>query len=247
MASSRQFHDAIVYVDESGDHGPVSKEYPVFVLAFCLFDKERYAEDFTTAMQKMKFKYFGHDVMVFHEREIRKAKGPFNILLDASVRQSFMNDVNQLVAEADFTLIAAAIRKDALRDRDAWPENPYHLAMKFGLERVAKHYGLKEDGPTLHVVFESRGKKEDSALELAFRRFCDADGNVLKHRLPMRLVFGGKQGNYLGLELADQVARPIGRHVLKPDQANRAYDVIETRFRQGPRGEIDGWGLKCFP
>ena len=27
------FSDLIVYVDESGDHGPVSPEFPVFVLA----------------------------------------------------------------------------------------------------------------------------------------------------------------------------------------------------------------------
>lgn len=31
------FSDYIVYVDESGDHGPVSSDYPVFVLAFCIF------------------------------------------------------------------------------------------------------------------------------------------------------------------------------------------------------------------
>ncbi len=119
--------------------------------------------------------------------------------------------------------------------------------MEFGLERVARHFDLKEDGPLLHVVCESRGRKEDDELELAFRRICDGDGRLVKRRLPVQLVFGGKQGNYLGLELADQVARPIGRHVLKPDQANRAYEIIETKFRRSPSGKVDGWGLKCFP
>jgi hypothetical protein len=37
------FSRYIVFVDEAGDHGPVSPEFPVFVLAFCIFDKLEYA------------------------------------------------------------------------------------------------------------------------------------------------------------------------------------------------------------
>ena len=48
-------HPSIVYVDESGDHGPVSKEYCVFVLAFCLFEKAESARTVTTAVQEFKF------------------------------------------------------------------------------------------------------------------------------------------------------------------------------------------------
>ena len=40
------FIDYIVYVDESGDHSllNIDKEYPLFVLAFCIFRKEAYLE-----------------------------------------------------------------------------------------------------------------------------------------------------------------------------------------------------------
>ena len=36
---SRKFGKYIVYVDESGDHGmqSIDEQYPVFVLAFCVF------------------------------------------------------------------------------------------------------------------------------------------------------------------------------------------------------------------
>jgi len=43
------------------------------------------------------------------------------------------------------------------------------------------------------------------------------------------------------------VAHPIGRHVVKPDQPNRAYDTLEPKFRRGPQGEVNGYGLKVFP
>jgi hypothetical protein len=40
-----EYGDYIVYVDESGDHGLRSMDpnYPLFVLAFCIFDKSALA------------------------------------------------------------------------------------------------------------------------------------------------------------------------------------------------------------
>lgn len=237
-----RFHDAIVYVDESGDHGPVSDEYPVFVLAFCLFDKMSYAEDVTTAVQKLKFRHFGHDAVILHERDIRKRTPPFKILRRQDVRDAFMEDLGALVDDADFTLIASAIRKDQMTA----PANIYHLAMEFGLERIALHYALAEDSPRMHLVCESRGKREDDELELAVRRICDGQ-NYRRAKLPFDVVFSGKSSAMAGMGLADLVARPIGRHLLKPDQPNRAWDGLQAKFRRGPEGRLEGWGLKVFP
>ena len=66
------FSKLIVYVDESGDHGPVSAEFPVFVLAFCIFDKHEYANTVTSYMHRLKFKHFGHDAVVMHEELLAK-------------------------------------------------------------------------------------------------------------------------------------------------------------------------------
>jgi hypothetical protein len=241
------FHDSIVYVDESGDHGPVSPEYPIFVLAFCIFEKKRYVDEVSCEMQRLKLEYFGHDAVVLHERDIRKASGPFKILQDPTVRARFMEDLNDLVEGASFTLIASAIRKDRLSVAYTWPENPYHLAMTFGLERIAMHFHLQESSPLMHLVCECRGRTEDEELELAFRRSCDLDGNSLQKRLPLELVLAPKQGNYCGMQLADLIARPIGRHLLQPLQPNRAWDILENKFRTNPSGGYAGWGLKIFP
>jgi len=75
------FDDYIIFVDESGDHGlaSIDQDYPMFVLAFCLFEKQIYAEKVVPAILKFKFKQFGHDQIVLHEHDIRKAKGPYNI------------------------------------------------------------------------------------------------------------------------------------------------------------------------
>lgn len=56
-----------------------------------------------------------------------------------------------------------------------------------------------------------------------------------------------KQANHCGLQIADLIARPIGTHVLRTEQPNRAYDIIEAKFHRSPDGLVDGWGLKCYP
>lgn len=242
------FSDYIVYVDESGDHGmaSVDPQYPVFVLAFCIFHKGVYAAQVAPAVAALKFRHFGHDMVILHEHDIRKTKGPFRFLTDAARREVFYEDLNGLMAEAPFTLVASAIRKDHLRERYSEPNNPYHTALGFGLERIAMFlHGKGCRGQTTHVVVECRGAKEDTELELEFRRVCGG-ANRRRERLPFDIVFADKKSNSAGLQLADLVARPVGRKILDPEQANRAYDILEKKFRRSPAGKIEGWGLKCF-
>jgi len=91
------FSDHIIYIDESGDHGlqSIDPNYPVFVLAFCIFHKAEYAQQVSPAVQDFKFKYFGHDMVILHEYEIRKAREEFRILQNKSIRDPFMEDLNE--------------------------------------------------------------------------------------------------------------------------------------------------------
>lgn len=119
--------------------------------------------------------------------------------------------------------------------------------MEFGLERVGRF--LNKNVQThldTSFIFESRGKKEDNALELEFRRVCDVSSNG-GSKPNYNIVFAHKRTNSCGLQLADLIARPIGRKILMPKQENRAYEIIEPKFRHSDTGKIDGWGLKVFP
>jgi hypothetical protein len=240
--------DYIVYVDESGDHGldSIDREYPVFVLAFCIFQKEAYRLQASPALQGLKFRHFGHDMVVLHEREIRKASGPFGFLVDAERRTSFMEDLNRLIDDSHFTLVATVILKEKLRDQYAEPRNPYHIALGYGLERV--HSFLKTQGQqdrTTHIVFEGRGRREDEELKVEFSRVCDG-ANYKGERLDLQMTVADKKTNCCGLQLADLVARPIGRKMLNTSQSNRAFDLVRKKF-YGAGGRIQGLGLKVFP
>ena len=243
------FSDYIVFVDESGDHGmiEIDQTYPIFVLAFCVFRKRDYMEIVCPAVQQFKFKHWGHDAVVLHEHDIRKPRGAYAFLQNANRRNEFLADLSALMEAAPFTLIAAVIRKADLGQQYHAPENPYSIAMEFGLERLFKHLeGLGQADNLTHVVVERRGKREDAELELEFRRVCDG-ANFHNRHLPFEIVMAPKESNATGMQLADLVARPIGIKCLRPHQANRAYDILEKKFRRSPNGQVQGWGLKSFP
>jgi hypothetical protein len=115
--SMGKYSNYIVYVDESGHAAPDPDPYfPCFVLAFCVFDKDYYCRQLAPALQKLKFQFFGHDMAIMHERDIRKAIGPFNILTDKTIRNEFMTEVSALMRKMDFGII-----KHVIKDKDLKP------------------------------------------------------------------------------------------------------------------------------
>ncbi|MDA3877405.1 MAG: DUF3800 domain-containing protein [Halothiobacillus sp.] len=251
--SVNRFSDFVVYVDESGDHGmlTVDSNYPMFVLAFCVFHKRHYCEKVVPTLQTFKFNHFGHDHVVLHEHEIRKEKGSFKFQ-NRQHKKDFLYQLTGIIDLSNFILISCVIDKGRLRDKQEQQSNPYHLALGFCLETLYELMQEKNQDETLtHVVVECRGKKEDNELELEFRRICDG-ANRQNRRLPFEIVFADKKTNSSGLQLADLVARPVGLSVLRPGQENRAFDVLKRKFFcSGGRGNVgdgfENWGLKIYP
>jgi hypothetical protein len=243
------FGDYIVFADESGDHGldPVDPNYPVFVLVFSVFRKEDYIDQTVPSLQELKFRYFGHDNVILHERDIRRDTAAFSFLKSKSTKAAFVEDLTDIIDRAPFTVIAVVVRKDELVGGYAHPDSPYDLAVAFGLERV--FYYIRDRGQrekTTHVVFERRGKREDEELELEFRRVC-AGANYPRAVMPFEIVLVDKLTNSAGLQVSDLIARPIGMSVLRPAQRNRAFEVIRGKLYADAKGDWAGRGLKVFP
>ncbi len=243
------YSDHLVFVDESGDHGVVNvdPDYPVFVLAFCLVRKDEYLNLIVPKLLQLKLEYWGHTEIVLHEHELRKPNKSFAMLFDRATRDRFFSSLDDVMRSAPFTLVATVIKKTEYVKRYSLPENPYELALEFGLERLYRELDTRGDGEAItHIVVERRGKREDIQIELAFRRICDGQ-NALRRQLPFNLISIAKSSNSTGLQFADLMARPIGLSVLRPTQPNRAFRILETKFRRSPSGKVLGWGLKVFP
>lgn len=248
------FSKYIVYVDESGDHSlqSIDEQYPVFVLAFCVFHKRHYSEVIVPALEKFKFNYFGHDQVVLHENEIRKEKGKFNIFRSREEKHQFLEELTEIIAYSNFILISCTIDKRAIKKQGDVDSNPYHIALGACMETL--HQFLQEKNQhnkKTHVIVECRGSKEDKELELEFRRICDGN-NRLDISLPFEVIFADKKVMSSGLQLADLVARPIGLKTLKPEQENRAFDVLKGKYYcEGGRERVgqgfEDVGMKIFP
>ena len=246
MAEQAEFSEYIVFVDESGDHGlsSIDEQFPVFSLAFCMMEKSEYISRIVPGFQEFKFTFWGNDSVILHEHEIRKSKGPFSILMtNRELRDQFYEGLNQLVDQTSMEIFASVIDKNKLTKRYTSPANPYEIALLFCMERLLKKLlDFGQQGRLVHVMFESRGKRENAELELEFRRICSNQSNW-GYKAPdftevrFEPVFVSKAANSTGLQLADLVARPIALNCLRPGQPNRAFEVIEPKLSE----------LKVFP
>ena len=89
---------------------------------------------------------------------------------------------------------------------------------------------LSEEQPhrgAVHVIFESRGRKEDRELEPEIRRIAANDvrlGRELQDfgLFALQSVFVPKAAIFTGWQLADLTARPIALSNLQPNQPDRA-------------------------
>ena len=233
------FSDYIVYLDESGSPNLEGDraDFPIFVLTSICIKKDIYINEVVPALQSLKFKYFGHDQTILHEREIRRKSGAFAFLqTDAKLRTEFLTDISQLIENQNFEILACVIDKKTLRKNYHNPFDPYKLALLFSMEQIALRLeNLNQCGKTIHVIAESRGKTEDKELELEFRRIADGSTVLplnqpkLLREFDWQILFSNKKSNSAGLQLADLVARPIGIHILRPKQDNKAYKIIEKK------------------
>ena len=224
--------DFIVFADESGDHGlgSINRDYPVFVLACCIFEKKQYVDCVCPEFQRFKLRWWAHDAVVLHSSQIKRQQPPFAFLTHVETRARFMSDLAGTLADAPFAIIAATIDKCRLREEHPRSTDVYSLALRHCVENVVAfmdaHGQRDRDIPFL---IERRGKMEDRQLVAAFRDICD--GGTCWGELPnLSIDLIDKKANMTGLQIADLVSTPIGRHMLGPREPNRAFEVIRRKI-----------------
>ena len=240
----------IVYLDESGDHSLelVDKDFPFFALAMFICEETIYNHKISPAINQFKMDFFGHEAVIIHSRDIRKAQRDFGILTNPAKREEFYRKLNQIMSHSNYQLIVSVIKKQDHKEKyGILAENPYDLAMIFCMERLLPLLEEKKQA-RVQLIAESRGKKEDNDLMLSFLRIASQGTNYIPaerfKKIDFRLKFIPKMMNVVGTQLADLAAYPVARYIHNPNKPNPAYDIIKTKFYRGK-----GWiqGLKIFP
>jgi hypothetical protein len=107
----------IVYMDETGDHTleVVDKDYPIFGLVLVICEAGEYARAIVPAVYQLKMDFFGHEGVILRSYDIRKQRGPYAFLSNATRRNEFYTRINRIMGLEEHTLIASMIRKSVYK------------------------------------------------------------------------------------------------------------------------------------
>ena len=239
-----------MFLDETGDHGlsHVDPNFPLFLLCGCLFADEALTT-FEQSINNLKRKYWNTTDVILHSRDIRKCEGPFQILFDLSVKERFYKDLNSLIADANFTVIAAAIDKEQhIKRYGKLAHDPYDVSLSFIMERLVFCLDESPEASAVELVFEKRGYKEDSQLTAHFNALRDTGTYFVDTERMRRHITGctfhAKRKNVAGLQCADLCAYPLARSLVLKGEPSKAAEIVSRKvYGKGAKQ----YGLKVFP
>lgn len=201
-----------IFIDESGDHAaprandPSSQFLGLVAVVFPLPDYGAFKASFDNHREV----HFGHSQrspVLYHRSEIVNKRGPFAVLQAPDRRSAFDASLLTLIAETRFSLLATVLSKGPANiARDA--PDPYHECLEFLLAPFCDY--LQARRAFASCMIESRGKRENNALDRTFASWRAAGGVEGIDRF--RIV--PKADAPPGLQLADLLARHATRHVL---------------------------------
>jgi len=241
----------VLFLDESGDHSlsKIDPQYPIFVLGGCVFDYDYYKAIVENLVKQFKEKLFGRTDLIIHTADISRNKEGFERLKDPVFRKRFYEEINRLMEELDYKVIACVIKKDKhLLKYGLEAKDPYLLSLDIVVERFI--FMLRENNTKGIIVAESRNDVLDNQLELAFlnlkiRGTYYISGTEIKRQVT-NFTIKSKDENIAGLQIADLVVSPVGRFVLGKE-IHQDFKIIERKFRRDNLGNYMGYGLVILP
>lgn len=241
----------VLFLDESGDHNlsVIDPQYPMFVLGGVILEVDYAKGPLTDAVNDFKRRMLGRTDIVLHTADIIRNRNGFERMKDPGFRAEFLNGLNALMRWSEYRVVACSVHKTAHLARYGFGAvDPYMLSLDVLVERFCMDVGDAARGG--YIVAEKRDPVLDRGLDLAWLNLkINGTRFVQAHDIDNRiggLALRAKSDNIAGLQLADLVVSPIGRHVLgKPDRED--WTIVESKFRRSPKGKIDGYGLVCLP
>ena len=199
----------------------------------------------TELLSEFKREMFGNADIILHTADIVRFRNGFEAMKDVGFRNRFYNLLNDLMRYLEYSIVACVIPKEEHRGHYGVAAlDPYLLSLEILVERFCFDIGNVSNGGV--IVAERRDSTLDLGLELAWLNLKNngthyLQARVIKERIEA-LNLRSKKDNIAGLQLADLVVSPIGRHALgKRDQED--WRIIERKFRRSPNGQVEGYGI----
>lgn len=239
-----------IYIDEVGNSDLQNSDdlnHRFFSLTGVILDLDHIRESVHPQMTALKEKYFGShpdDPVVLHRKEMVNARPPFQVLRDDELRQQFDQELLNLLAAWDYTVISVCLDKKKHKETyTVWRYDPYHYCLAVLLERFV--FFLNRRGQRGDALAESRGGKEDRRLKAAYERLW-GQGTDYVSPDQFQVALASKQlkmktkgNNIAGLQLADLLAHPSRNEILQehgmlgrdiPQFAARVIGILREKY-----------------
>ena len=151
-----------LFLDESGDQNLANfnPNFPVFTLCGIVISEESY-KIMENRILKLKQRFWKNNDVILHSRDIRKYEKGFQILFDVDVKKLFYEDINLIMTESDYTIMACSILKEPYIRKYGRLNDVYGLSLSYIMERVIfyldnqKRYDIE-----LYTIAEKREREE---------------------------------------------------------------------------------------
>ena len=232
----------VLYLDESGEHNPAvcDPHYPIFVLGGVVVDKDYADGTLTQLFDAFKQEVFGNTDIVLHTADMSRNRKGFEALQDTTFRDAFYDKINALMRRLEYRVVACAIRKDAPTYQEISARDLYMVCFDRLVDLFCEEVGQVRDGGI--IVAEKRASRPlDQALEIEWMNLktygtSHTPGDVISDRI-LALSLRSKTDNIAGLQMADLVVSPIGRHYLGKHDAEDWQIIADKLLRDGSGGE----------
>ncbi len=244
----------VMFLDESGNHDlkKINPTYPVFVLGGAIVDRAYLRNTIEPELREFKMTHFGRDDVVLHTVDMGKGRNDYSFLANPAKRTAFYNQLNALLQQWEYQVVVCVFKLPGYVAQYHAPADPYHFGLEILIERFCKELGDAEDFG--FICAEKRNPGLDRELLEAWDRLSSSRGGTTYtksgeiRRKIIDLSLKDKRPNQAGMQLADLVVTPPGRHVAgllaNPNQVQ--WSVVESKLRK-VRGRYEGSGLIIRP
>jgi len=244
-----------MYLDESGDHNlkRINARYPLFVLGGVIVDRAHVRDVIEPEMRSFKQKFFGRDDVILHTVDMGRGRDEYGFLADPGHRATFYTELNAMLQAWNYLVVACVIDKQAhVATHGASATDPYMYSLDILVECFCSELGDELDSG--FVCAERRNPGLDRELMEAWLqlvRGTRGTGTMKSHEIDARIVgfdLHDKKPNLAGMQLADLVITPIGRHINRqPVKDNEIqWSVVEEKLKR-VSGSYMGQGLIIRP
>ncbi|MEK7654235.1 MAG: DUF3800 domain-containing protein [Patescibacteria group bacterium] len=212
----------MAFIDESGDHNldikKADNNYNVFVLGTVLIEKTEYPK-IDAEFKAFKKSFFGDENFIIHTAELirpmHKDSDPRNkVMLNKDKRSEFYEFMSTWLTTANFRASFAVIKKTELTGQYITPVNPYDFCFENLLNRIMYY----SKSSAIEIYPECRDSNLDKRLTADFKKYFEVGIAFYKAKLIQERVrcfeLKKKEENLTGLQIADLLVSPVGRHFL---------------------------------